>query len=161
MSKQIQLTKAQKVWLKEIHEKGNDFLPASSKARLHKQLGKGFRIESIPQICFHYHKHLSLVGIREIEPNSKTLKDADFLIRHIKKHIESGIDPIPDLFVDDIEQQAGIDRMQILRCLSLIERIDFRTHGSMEFLDWETGDSHNYQEQKIIFDNQSDNYHSH
>ncbi len=159
MSNKLQLTKAQKIWLQEIHKLGNDFFPSSARVILRKKLGKDFSAEKIPHVCFYDPKHLSLIGIREINPNSQILKDADSVIRCLKKHIESGKYPIPKLQTKDIKEQVGVGDIDIIKILDLIERIDLRIHQKPGF-DWKENKPYSEQINTVSFSMEDREYQS-
>lgn len=142
------LNEAEKLWLCEVHQ-SKDFDVKKTKVKLYGKIPKNFDVRKIDQRLYR-HDHLTLIGIRLIDPNNEIFDIVAAVISEIKDMIlkSPGIDGVSAV---ELAKNTGLQEQDIEVALRLMADLGSFTGGS-------TYSSNNRGYSSIAFSSGDDGY---
>lgn len=142
------LTEDQRLWMTEVYQ-SQEFDIKKTKVKLYGQIPKNFDVNKIDQRLYRY-DHLTLIGIWQIDPDSKIFDEVAQIISKIKEMIfaSPGIDRVS---ATDLAEKTGLPEQEVEIALRLMADLG-------KFMGGASGSSNNRGYSSLSFPTQDDGY---
>ncbi len=142
------LTEDQRLWMTEVYQ-SQEFDIKKTKVKLYGKIPQNFDVNKIDQRLYRY-DHLTLIGIWQIDPDSKIFDEVAQIISKIKEMIfaSPGIDRVS---ATDLAEKTGLPEQEVEVALRLMADLG-------KFMGGASGSSNNRGYSSLSFPTQDDGY---